>query len=381
MRLAFIAAVSISLTGHRLPGQNLTGHWVYEENGQTVELDVRHDRSTGRATGTFSMFGNAAPFEGTVTDGTLVIQRLGDVKASAENGVITARVQTGSLLVTVSQPGQAPVTVPMTRRGDPTSTLTPQSGGRDNAPAPTGAGFRAGTVNDFAGKWQFHSPDGTSEEVVDLVARGSEVTGQIAAFEHGYFSGRTTEKARVLVRGTVSNGGLELRVWSADGSPNASTAVTGRLRGEYLILRNGENETGYARPGRSLVQKAEGSPDAAALARAIDGRVYSRSRQAGGRGGAIAGDRVRLALCGNGAIEYDVSDVGSVRDGGGSMGSTLSRRGTWNVVLYAGAPAVEAHWQGTGTSYSLTRYFRIRPDAAGRSANVDGDDLPLAGRC
>jgi hypothetical protein len=51
------------------------------------------------------------------------------------------------------------------------------------------------------------------------------------------------------------------------------------------------------------------------------------------------------------------------------------------VVLYAGAPAVEAHWQGTGTSYSLTRYFRIRPDAAGRSANVDGDDLPLAGRC
>jgi hypothetical protein len=380
MRLALIVAVSISIAERSVTAQNLSGHWVYEESGQTAELHIRHDRSTGRASGTFAMLGASQPFDGVVTDGTLIIQRLGDVKASPQNGAITAKLQAGSLLVTVTQPGQAPVTVAMTRRGDGAALATPGPGVSVATPS-TDPGFRAATANAFAGKWQFRSPDGTNEEVIDFSVRGGEVTGQLSAYEHGYFSGRTTETARVLMRGTVTDGTLQLRVWPADGSPNAGGTVSGHLRDEYLVLRDGENETGYARPGRPLAKSADGSPEAAAFARAVTGRVYSRSSQAGGRDGAIVGARTRLALCGNGNIEYDVSDVGSAPSGGGSMGSTTSRRGTWRVVLYAGAPAVEAHWQGTGTSYSLTRYFRIRPDASGRSAIVDGGELPVSGRC
>lgn len=381
MRTNLVVAIALSVAGRVAPAQSLSGHWVYEESGQTAELDIRHDRGSGRATGTFAMLGRLAPFEGVVTGGTLVIQRLGDVKASAENGAITAKLASGTLMVTVTQPGQAPTTIPMTRRGDASSPAAAVETSAAAAVPPAGAGYRSGTASDFAGTWRFASPDGTSEEVVELTVRGAEVTGEVTALEHGYFSARTKETGRFLMRGTLSNGALQLRVWSADGSPNDGAAATGRLRGEYLMLRTGTNETAYARPGRPLVQRADGSAEAAALTRAVSGRIYSQSSQAGGRDGAIVGRRVRLALCGNGTIEYDASDVGSARDGGGSMGSTTTRRGTWNVVLYAGEPAVEAHWSGTGTSYSLTAYFRVRPDAAGRTANVDGVDLPLAGRC
>ena len=381
MRYRLIAAIAMSLAARAASAQSLSGRWVYEENGQTAALDIRHDRATGRATGTFAMFGRSAVFEGVVTGGTLVIQRLGDVRASAENGAITATLASGTLMVTVTQPGQAPATVPMTRRGDGGGSASSGGSGATVAPQPADAGFHAGTSSDFAGRWQFASPDGTHEEVVELTVRGTDVTGEASSLEHGYFSRRTTVNGRFLMRGTLANGALQLRVWSADGSPNEAAAAIGRLRGEYLVLRTGANETGYARPGRSLVQGAEGSADAAALTRAVAGRIYSQTRQAGGRGGAIAGGRVRLALCGDGRIEHDASDVGSARDGGGSMGSTTTRRGTWMVVLYAGEPAVEAHWNGSGTSYSLTAYFRIRPDGGGRSANVDGVDLPVTGSC
>ena len=242
-------------------------------------------------------------------------------------------------------------------------------------------GFRAGSADDFAGTWRFATPDGTNEEILELAVHGAVVAGELTALEHGYFSNRTTVKAHVLIRGTLVGGALQLSLSPEGAPPNAGVAATARLRGEYLILRAGDTETGYARPGRSLVQSAEGSSAAAALARALAGRVYSRSSQTGGRGGAIVGGRIRLALCANGNIEYDASDVGSAPNGGGSMGSTVARRGTWTIVLYAGAPVVEAHWQGTGTSYSLTRYFRVRPDATGQSANVDGDELPVTDRC
>jgi hypothetical protein len=46
-----------------------------------------------------------------------------------------------------------------------------------------------------------------------------------------------------------------------------------------------------------------------------------------------------------------------------------------------GAPAVRADWEGTGTSYGLTHYFRVRPSANGRSALIDGAEVPLAGEC
>jgi hypothetical protein len=63
------------------------------------------------------------------------------------------------------------------------------------------------------------------------------------------------------------------------------------------------------------------------------------------------------------------------------MGSTMTRRGTWSVVLYAGAPVVRAQWQGTGTSYSLIAYLRVQPEAGGRSIKVDGESLPMTGQC
>jgi hypothetical protein len=246
---------------------------------------------------------------------------------------------------------------------------------------PAGSGFRAGSASDFAGQWQFRSDDGTSEEIIELTVRGTDVNGGITALEHGYYSRRSTVTARLVVRGTLANGALQLRFWNENSSPDDAKAAVGRLRDEYFVLTIAGAETGYARPGRDLVRSAEGSAEAATLARAVAGRIYSRSSQAGGRGGAIAGGRTRLALCADGTVAYDFSDVGSAPDGGGGLGTTVSRRGTWGIVLYAGAPMVRAQWQGSGSSYSLTAYFRVRPDAAGRSANVDGVDLPVTGSC
>ena len=243
-----------------------------------------------------------------------------------------------------------------------------------------GAGFRAGSASDFAGSWQFRTDDGTNEEVVELEISGTDVIGEITAFEHGYFSKRTTVKAHLAVRGTLTNGALQIRFWNSNASPNDATSATGRLRDEFFVLTVNGAETGYARPGRTLVRNAEASAEAAALARAVSGRIYSRSAQAGGRGGAIAGGRTRLALCADGTIAYDYSDVASTPDGG-STGNTVARRGRWGIVLYAGAPMVRAEWEGTGSSYALTAYFKVRPNASGQSANVDGADLPVTGRC
>jgi hypothetical protein len=381
-RVMIVAGAALLLYHRSLRAQDLSGRWVYEESGQTVELLVRHDRATGRASGTLSMFGATAPFTGTVASGSLTVEKLGDVRASAENGTMTGQLQNGALMFTVRQPGQSPVTMPMTRRGDP----TPPSSSAQVVPgatpsAPVGSGFRAGSASDFGGQWQLRSDDGTNEEIVELTVRDPDVAGSITALEHGYFSKRTTVKARLLVRGTLTNGALQLRFWNEAESPNDAKAATGRVRGEYFVLTIDGAETGYARPGRDLVRSAEGSAEAATLARAVSGRIYSRGSQAGGRGGAIAGGRTRLALCADGTVAYDASDVASAPDGGGTLGNTVSRRGTWGIVLYAGAPMVKAQWQGTGSSYSLTAYFRVRPDAAGRSANVDGVDLPVTGRC
>jgi hypothetical protein len=129
------------------------------------------------------------------------------------------------------------------------------------------------------------------------------------------------------------------------------------------------------------VKSAQGSGAAENLARQIAGRIYSSSSQSSGRG-AFVGNRVRLALCADGTIAFDVSDVATT---GGSdavdMGNATARRGAWSVVLYAGIPAVRAEWNGTGSSYSLTRYFRIQPGKEGLSARIDGTDLPVTGSC
>ena len=75
----------------------------------------------------------------------------------------------------------------------------------------------------------------------------------------------------------------------------------------------------------------------------------------------------------------DESDVGSVPNG--DIGSSRSRRGTWQIVLRAGAPTVRAQWEGTGSSYSLIEYFDVGPSSDGRAATVDGTRLPVTGQC
>jgi hypothetical protein len=109
--------------------------------------------------------------------------------------------------------------------------------------------------------------------------------------------------------------------------------------------------------------------------------IYSTSSSASGRG-AFVGGRVKLALCADGSIAYERSDVATTGgDDAVDMGSSMSRRGQWDIVLYAGAPAVRAQWEGTGTSYSLTRYFHIEPSRDGSGARIDGVNLGVAGSC
>lgn len=242
--------------------------------------------------------------------------------------------------------------------------------------------FTPSSPDDFAGTWEAVSDDGTSTETAEFEISGTTATGSLRSLERGYYSGRVTVTADVAFRGTARAGGLDLRLWDATtGSPQ--TGVDGRAlrRGPYLIVRIDDGESSYARRGESLIASAQGSAAAEAFARAIAGRIYSSSSQASGRG-AFVGNRVRLALCSDGTIAFDVSDVATT---GGSdavdMGSSTSRRGSWDVVLLAGLPAVRAQWNGTGSSYSLTRYFRIRPGASGSSASVDGTELQTTGSC
>ncbi|HUQ20505.1 MAG TPA: hypothetical protein VM099_12900 [Gemmatimonadaceae bacterium] len=234
----------------------------------------------------------------------------------------------------------------------------------------------------FAGSWESVSDDGTNTETAELEVSDGIVSGTLRTLERGYYSGRVTVKAEVSIRGTPRAGGLDLLVWDPQ-EGTSDNAVKGRavLRDDYLILRAGNGETGYARHGVPLVRSAENSEAAAQIAQSIAGRIYAASTQATGRG-AFVGNRVRLALCADGSIAFDVSDLASTGGADGvDMGDAMSRRGQWNVVLLAGTPAVRAQWNGTGSSYSLTRYFRVQPLANGSGARIDGTELPVAGTC
>lgn len=237
------------------------------------------------------------------------------------------------------------------------------------------------SAQDFAGRWESASDDGTRMEIVEIEVAGADVRGTVTTLERGYFSGRVTVTGRLALAGVLRDGRMQLKI--GDDSGRAVDAV-GLRRGEYFVVRSGEQESGYARPGRPLVTGAEGSPEALALARAILGRVYASSSQAGGRG-AFVGARARVALCADGGMAYDASHVastpGEMPGAAVDMGRTLTRRGSWSIVLRAGAPVVRASWRGTGTSYSLVDYFDVRPAADGRSAVIDGTRLPLAEQC
>jgi hypothetical protein len=242
--------------------------------------------------------------------------------------------------------------------------------------------FTPSGLEDFAGSWEAVSDDGTNSETAEFQIEDGAATGVLRSLERGYYSGRVTVTAEVAFRAVPQAGGLDLLAWNTqNGSPEAGTRGRAMRRGEYLVIRVGDGETSYARPGTPLVKSAQGSDAAENLARQIAGRIYSSSSQSSGRG-AFVGNRVRLALCADGTIAFDVSDVATT---GGSdavdMGNATARRGTWSVILYAGIPAVRAEWNGTGSTYSLTRYFRIQPVREGSSARIDGTDLPVAGSC
>jgi hypothetical protein len=235
---------------------------------------------------------------------------------------------------------------------------------------------------DFAGSWEAVSDDGTTIETAELAIEGNLVTGTVRSLERGYYSGRVTVTAEAQIRGTPAKGGLDLEAWPlTDGERGPSVRGRAIIRDKYLILRVGDGESSYARPGVSLVESAEESAAARDLAAAVAGRIYSTSSQANGRG-AFVGGRRQLALCSDGSISFEASDLAST--GGAEsvdMGSSISRRGQWDIVLYAGLPVVRAKWSGTGSSYSLIRYFHIKPRADRSGANIDGIDLPVTGPC
>jgi hypothetical protein len=236
------------------------------------------------------------------------------------------------------------------------------------------------TLSDFEGAWEATSDDGTSMETAQIDIAADGVSGTLGSLERGYYSVRVTATAEVAFRGALQDGALTLKAWDVNNG-SAQAPIEGRAfrRAEYLIIRSGTGESSYARNGVPLVRSAEASAPALKLASAIGGKIFSSKNQASGRS-AFVGGRMKLALCADGTIAFDSSDVASTGGTDGvDMGSTTSRRGQWGIVLFAGIPVVKAQWEGTGSSYSLTRYFRIEPRSKG--ARVDGIELEASGSC
>lgn len=390
-RLVSLAAFAVAAGCDSSAPPDFTGRWVQEQNGETAELLLQHNKATGQVSGTFAALGKQAPISGRADGSALVIEKVGDVVSSAENGTMVGAISGEEMLVTISEPGQSPVILRLTRQpgsGPATDVASTRaspdkSEKRESETATTDdEPFTPSGPEAFAGSWEAVSDDGTNTETAVLEVSDGTIEGMIKSLERGYFSGRTTVKSQVAVRGTPRGGGLDIRAWDAEnGRPDNAVAGRAVRRGDYLILRIGDGETGYARRGVPVVRSAEGSREAAALAQAVAGRIYSASTQASGRG-AFVGNRVRLALCADGSIAFDVSDLASTGGAEGvDIGDATSRRGQWSVVLLAGAPVVRAHWSGTGSSYSLTRYFRVRPNADGTAARIDGTELPVTGSC
>jgi len=375
----------------RSASQDLSGRWLHQENGESAELLLEHDNSTGKVSGTFVALGKSTTISGRAGASALVIEKVGDVVASADNGTIVGAISGEQMLLTITQPGQQNVILLMTRQpGADTQVRAIASRDGSNARPDTPDGstalddepFTPSRPEEFVGSWEAVSDDGTQTETAELELVDGAFTGIIRTLERGYYSGRVTVTAEAHLRGTSRGGGLDVRAWDAQRG-SEENAVAGRAvrRSDFLILRIGDGETGYARPGVAIVRSAEGSPEAARLAQAITGRTYSASAQSAGRG-AFVGQRVRLALCADGNIAFDVSDLASTGGAEGvDIGDATSRRGTWDIVLRAGTPVVRAQWRGTGSSYSLTRYFRVQPHKDGSGARVDGTDLPVAGSC
>lgn len=379
-RLVWMGAVIVGPAA----GQDFSGRWLGEEDGQKAELTLR--QQAGRITGELVVSGTTVPVEGRVANGVLSIDSMAGVPLASVFQSTRGRLEAGKLVLRTTQPGAADSTLHMTRaKALPSETATvPTPPRKPDATTAPGAVGRRVNLDEFGGRWEAANEDQTSTEVVELAISGTSVSGTVATLERGYFSGRVTVKDALQFRGTLQGAQLTIRIWDAQGRESDAQSGSFALRSGYLVLRIGPREYGYARPGVPLVQNGENSAAAEALARAISGRVYEIKSQVDGRGATIGGRR-RLAVCSDGRLEFDFSDLASTR---GSLpgrnvdfGDTVTRRGTWSIVLRAGKPVLRGQWQGTGTSYSLTEYFDIVPASDGRSAVVDGVSLPVAGKC
>jgi hypothetical protein len=381
MKSALIALLA-GILAAPLPAQRLQGRWGYQEEGQTVTLDLAEDPSKGRFAGTLVLSGVSVALAGPANRSAFNVETL-DGAPLASGRYLQGHLEGDNLLLSIKLSG-SPSELRLTRVG---SGPPVREGAAAAGPLPPPIGRTPGArAEDFAGRWESASPDGSDLHTAELSADGATVQGTVLRLERGYFSGKVTVKEQLELRGTVQAGSLEFggSLATSDGQQVPNVAGRAYRRGEYLVVRVGTYEIPLARPGVPLERDAGGSLEAAALARAVGGREYSRSSQAHGRG-AFVGARVRLALCTDGSIAYSRSDLvatpGDLPETGVDAGTSWSRRGTWSVVLLAGAPVVRAHWQGTGTSYSLVDYVRIEPAAGGDSAVVDGTQLPVTGRC
>jgi hypothetical protein len=378
------AAALVLFAPVALRAQAFTGIWRDVSPVQAVQLELQHDATHGRITGTLAIFGMRAPIEGTARGNRFDVTRMNGQPAADALANVSGRLDGGVLVLTVTEPGEPPQTMRLQRSGAaPTVAAAPASERSSTPSAPAAAPPRAAapassaSARDFAGRWESVSDDGTTQEVVELIVTGDQARGVVNTYEHGYFSKTTKLTSSMAAEGAFRDGRLQLRL--ADASTGNTVAAQAFRRSAYLVLRIGSQEYGYARPGTPLVQRADDSAEARALARTISGRVYSTTKQALNSEGAIVGGRTKIAFCANGEIAYDWSDLASA--GGVDMGSTKSRRGKWQIVLRAGAPAVLAQWVGSGSTYALTEYFDVRPAGDGRSAVVDGKVLPLTGSC
>jgi hypothetical protein len=378
--IAFLMTL-IAATALQSAPAGYTGRWTYQDAEESVTIELVHSAQTGRVTGTLRLDGSPAPVEGRVRAADLVIEKLGGLPISVTGLSMVAKLDGANLIVTTSGPGESPETITMIPSGSSPAVVTPRNGAVP--PSASISASRGAQPGDFDGRWEVVSDDRTSSELIELSVSGNTITGNLIEVERGYFSNRVSIKSQYVIRGSFRDGTLDVTIVDAN-APGKTLGATMFRRSKYLVVRFGENERGYARPGQDVVESAAGSMEAAALERAIAGRVYSVSSQAAG-GGAFVGQRVRLALCSDRSIAWDVSDMASAPGGFSSpdvdLGSSVSRRGVWSVVLLAGAPAVRAQWRGTGSSYALTAYFMIRPSANGDSAIVDGTRLHFAGSC
>src|SRR5688572_16494860 len=59
---------------------------------------------------------------------------------------------------------------------------------------------------EFVGSWEAVSDDGTNTETAELELADGAVTGVIRSLERGYYSGRVTVNAEVILRGTPRAG-------------------------------------------------------------------------------------------------------------------------------------------------------------------------------